>query len=277
MLTALDSTEKYIGSRGSKFRTLIRSFLASGGLKDRYIDLLTDEYGMKIYGEAFTDETIDPDRNYEKYEYVGDSFAAGFIAPYFYRRFPQLQCAKGVDPLSRLKQKYSSTKSFYPIAENLGFWDYISVSMARRDREKKALLEDVLEASIGATALMLDDRIRQGVGYALCYEILKAQFDQLDISIEYDELIDSKSRLKEIHDAYKSLPSLKYVNTRSPEELLTNTVIYSTVTGRNTIIGKGSGAKKKISEQNAAYNAVKNLKRLGIYKDPPEFYRLYCS
>ena len=40
-----------------------------------------------------------------------------------------------------------SLQSFYKIAENLGFWPYISASVEERSKRMRPLMEDVLEAN----------------------------------------------------------------------------------------------------------------------------------
>ena len=90
----------YLGNRGAPFKVLIRSLLKRGKLKPKYIDLLTNDENIKLYGRAFTAQSADPKNNYEIYEQLGDVSANKFIVWYAYRRFPQLECPEGTMVLS---------------------------------------------------------------------------------------------------------------------------------------------------------------------------------
>jgi len=106
--------------------------------------------------------------------------------------------------VARLRINYGSKDSLYKIAENLGFWDYISSSEDERSRNRKSLLEDSLEAFMGATEMILNKKFCNGVGYAVVYDIMKKIFDGMDISLIYEDLFDPKTRLKELFDFYNS-------------------------------------------------------------------------
>ena len=215
--------ELYTGSRGEDFKNLITSLLKKGKLKDKYIEILTNENSMKQYGFAFTAESrVHPEENYERYEQIGDAGAGHFMASYFFRRFPQLECSAGNKVVSRLRINYGAKKSFSNIASELGFWEFITCpedgNLPKRKYRKshmKDLLEDVFEAFIGCTEHLLDKEFRQGVGYAIIYDILSNFFDKISISLEYEDLVDAKSRLKETFDLKwiaGELGKLVYVN-----------------------------------------------------------------
>ena len=98
--------------------------------------------------------------------------------------------------------------------KNLNFWPFISAAIEGternqkyRNRNKKDLLEDVLEAFIGCTEYLLDEAFRPGVGYGIVYDILESIFNELPMSLEYEDLYDAKTRLKETTD-FKDLKAL---------------------------------------------------------------------
>ena len=204
MLSCEKQTGIYLGSRGDDFKEFIASLLKKGGLKDRYIDLLTDEDSMKVYACAFTSELIDPVNNYQVLEQIGDLTGNKFIVNYMYDRFPQLDCVEGVKVVARLRINYGAKESFCEIARKYGFWKYISATNDLRQRVMKPLLEDVFEAFLGATERIIDRRKRVGVGYAIVYDILTTIFNDIDISLKYEDLYDSKTRLKELFDLHEN-------------------------------------------------------------------------
>ena len=222
-------------SQKDAFKKLITGLLVQGNLKEKYITLLTNEKSMEEYKNAFTAASYQhPEKNYERYEQFGDKAAGHFIISYMHRRFPQLDCTAGVKVVSRLLINYGSKASFSEIAYNLGFWPFITCpnvcppvdkEKKKKDKEynkkcrelhKNDLLEDVFEAFIGCTEVLLDNYFRYGVGYAIVYDILASIFEKIEMSLEYEDLMDAKTRLKETFDlpeVNQELGTLLYVNT----------------------------------------------------------------
>jgi dsRNA-specific ribonuclease len=274
----------YLGSRGSDFKELIVGLLKRGGLRSKYIKILTDESSMNIYNSAFTSELVDEDNNYQVLEQLGDLTGNKFIVWYMYRRFPHLKCAKGVKVVARLRINYGAKQSFSKISGDLGFWKFISAPYELRQRKMKPLLEDVFEAFLGATESILDDRIRIGVGYAIVYDILQSIFDDMDISLRYEDLYDAKTRLKELFDMYgDKLGSLVYKETK-PDDITFCQIFringgeYKSETQKKTcgkyiLVGEGSASLKSDAQQVASANALKNMEHQGFIKQPPLLYR----
>lgn len=220
----MDDSNLYQGSRGEDFNELIRNLLIRGKLKDKYIKILTSPESIKLYGNAFTAASdAHPEDNYERFEQIGDVAASHFIVNYVYRRFKQLDCTDGVKVVARLRINYGAKKSFSKIAEDLGFWDFITGPIngvihnrKYRSRHRKDLLEDVFEAFLGCTEYLLDNEFRYGVGYAIVYDILTSIFNEKHMSLEYEDLVDNKTQLKETFDKIefgKELGTLVYINT----------------------------------------------------------------
>ena len=267
----------YYGDRHESFYNLIKSLLKKGKLKEHYIESLLTKESMNEYGKAFTSNSvtsymnvssgkIESDINstcsYEIYEKLGDGVFDCFIGFYPYRRFPNMISVKDVKVLHIIRSNYGSKKQFSQIAENLGFWDYISSNIYQRNHQKKKLLEDVFEAFLGCTCNILDNEYKVGVGYAICYDILKTIFDDIELSTEFEVMQDYKSKLNEIFNQNKFLGRIKYIDTRD------DTYFYSSVyreTERGTIeIGKGKASIKKDAQQQAAKNALEFLEKIGI-------------
>jgi len=190
---------------------------------------LTSEKSMETYGFAFTaDSRANPEKNYECYEQMGDAAASQFMVSYFFRRFPQLECSAGNKVVARLRINYGAKKSFSSIATDLGFWNFITCpengnipKKKYRNTHMKDLLEDVFEAFLGCTEKLLDEAFRHGVGYAIVYDILSNIFDKISISLEYEDLVDAKSRLKETFDLNwisEEIGEIVYINTLENKE-----------------------------------------------------------
>lgn len=302
---SIDISSKYEGSRGEDFKNLIISVISRGRLKDKYIKLLTNPKSMTQYSIAFTAQSFHKDNNYERFEQIGDVAINHFIVSYCYRRFPQLDCTNGVGVIARLRINYASKDSFSSIAEKLNFWPFISAGIEGsernqkyRNRNKKDLLEDVLESFIGCTEYLLDEEFRPGVGYGIIYDILESIFNDLPISLAYEDLKDAKTRLKETTD-FKDFKGLigqlvhYFDKSLETEEKICR--IYEVPLGiyvpnkprevphldlflrREWMIGCGIANIKSDAEQKASEMAILTLKNKGIFKDPPLEYLLLCK
>lgn len=278
------TTEIYYGDRGQNFIDLIKGFLKKGKLDDRYINVLTTPDAMQVYSQAFTHISADPVNNYEYMEFLGDSIANAAIVWYMDERFPQLHCPAGVKILARLKINYVSKKTFFQFAKDMGFWPFITASMEIRMRKMKDLLEDCLEAMFGATTQLLNQKIRKDVGFAIIPSIVKSLYDGIHISLDYYDLYDSKTILKQIFDKKKILGQApKYIvevkkDNQDDEFQYSHVRVFSSTPGQSVLLGEGTGALKATAEQNAAKAAIKFLgKNYGITPDIPEDYLMICD
>lgn len=264
----------FLGNRDIEFKRLIESLLKKGGIRKNYIDILTCPESMDIYASAFTSEQVDENNNYQVYEQLGDLTGNKFIVWYIYKRFPQLKCAEGVKVAARLRINLGSKNSFSTIAEKFGFWDFISAPNELRQRKKKPLLEDVFEAFLGATETILDECIRVGAGYACVYKLLSSIFDEIQISLDYEDLYDAKTRLKELFDIFgDKLGELRYEEKRDEiHNALCYVSVYRCEGTKKILIGNGTAALKADAEQAAASVALKQLAEIGFVKHVPTIY-----
>jgi dsRNA-specific ribonuclease len=275
-MSNLLETQIYSGVRGDRFQNMIKGLLKRGKLNKKHVALFINEKSMKIYDQAFTAESANPNHNYEMFEQLGDVTANKFIVWYMYRRFPQLRQTAGVKVVARLRINYGARQSFSQIGDKLGFWDFVSASEEDRGRKKKDLLEDCVESFIGATELIIDDEFRPGIGQAVVYDILSSIFDEIPISLKYNDLYDAKTRLKEIFDYHKNtIGKLKYTNSRDDESGLFTAMAWRCVDGKETKLGYGSATKLKDAEQRAAENGLTTIVRNGFTKPIPPEYELF--
>jgi len=248
---------------------LIRKTIAPAQLKPQYENVLLSR--IDLYEQVFTSASVDPVKNYEMYETLGDSTANKFITWYFFKRFPQLNCPDGVEVLSRLKITYASKRSFSKIAEKLGFWPFIKHNEPLTELRRRSLLEDVFEAFIGLTELLLDEYFMVGVGWAVCYDILKSIFDEMDVSLKYDDLVDAKSRLKELFDKNPQLGTISYTHT--PNISFGYRI---TTTGEKIEMGKSSKSVHADREKEIATSGLNKLSKEGIVTKHKS-YNLICE
>lgn len=251
----------------------IEKVFSNSKIKPKYMHVLTSPEAINIYQTAFTSNTVDPKNNYELYEYIGDNAANTAVVNYFYAVFPQLRCSKSIHILNRLKIVHVSKDSYSNIAENLGFWPYIRYNSSVADtkpqlkRTKEALLEDVFEAFVGATQIIITNKYSYsllGVASQIIYNFIKSIFDEKHISFEPEALYDAKTRLKELFEIKKNIPNQLY-NTFGPPKYIdapppsTNVVLRFNKQG---LMFQGTGTTKQQAHKMAAQLAIDHFKKL---------------
>jgi len=276
----------YHGIRGGKFKEFIYSVLKLGELKQKYMDILLDEKNIVEYSKAFTSETVDIDNNYEIYEQKGDTSINKFIVDYSYRRFPQLNCTKGVKVVARLKINYGSKNKFADFAGKLNFWEYISASEeVRRNPDK--LLEDCFEAFFGCTEHLIDTMSVPGVGFNIIYDILKIIYDREEISLKYEDLYDPTTRVKELVDYINKRNSLQTSETKydikhenriissDPPRNRCDTFLIDPINNKKILIGSDVDAIQSVARNKSSLIAIEHLKSQGYDKPIPEEYQYF--
>jgi dsRNA-specific ribonuclease len=242
----------------------------------KYLGVLTSPRAIKIYDQCMTSSTYDESNNYEYLEQLGDVTANKFLVWYFYRRFPELVCPRGVKVVARLKINYGSKKVFSQLAHEIGFWEHIKASDECKHKKRDDLLEDSFEAFVGATELILDTDVEVGVGGVVAYAYLKSIFDKQPISLKYEDLYDSKTRLKELADKFSQIGRITYKESREGDGIntITTSRIYTTtgIHQRKQLIATGRARLKNDAQRAAAQLAINYFNRMGYVKTlPPEY------
>lgn len=274
----------HLGDRSTMFKTMLYNIFTKTKFSNNIVEYLLCPKSLFEYDKAFTSDSVSQKNNYQVYEQLGDLTCNKFIGWYMYTRFPQLKCTEGVKIVARLKINYCGKNFFSKFAESLGFWPFISSSQDQRNSKKKSLLEDVFESFIGVTETLIDDQ-SPGFGYTETCKILKMVFDNIDISLKYEDLYDPKTRLKELFDYHcETLGELVYEDERISGNSQTKTVVYEVknakfatnkngsvnkskiIDGDYSIIGHAVSSSKSSSQQQASQYALTLLHSKGINK-----------
>lgn len=259
------------GDRGQSFKNMIKNILTLSQLKPKYIDILLDEYSLSIYDITFTHKSANSLQNYEIYEILGDTTVNKCIVWYLTRRFPYIwNDPSGVEKLSKSTSKLRSKKTLSTISKTIDFWKFISADQDARNLKKTDILEDVFEAFIGATEFLLDERIKRGVGYTICYTIMKTIFDSQEISLDLSIITDPITRLKETFDSKelkeKGIGIQEISAVMTPENKWYITIYKTDNRGNRILLGEGLDFKKRTAQYTASEKALKRLKDLGFVK-----------
>ena len=288
----------------SAFRDFISRLLSAASLKPSIVDELLDQSialppldatmartltcpsGLVYYATAFTHSSADADNNYEFYETIGDSTLKKAIKWYLSYRFPQINCPEGSDILTRMAIKLEQKKSFADIADRLGLLPFISRNVPDNMWNVKtmdSMLEDVFEAFFGVTELLLDQRYGIGVGYAVCYHLIANQLDRIDLPIDYEYLVDAKTRMKEMEDYYNKNHDMYFLKRYVSPDPQTNYNVYRYEL--KTRIPQGRYVHEKVQligspntdELEAAESSYQWLKHNGLVKEIPKEYIRFAS
>lgn len=273
----------YYGKRDQSFFQLIDTILKMTVNDKLRSKIWSDPSTQQYFSTAFTHSSVNPQQNYEFLEILGDNSLNKCVFWYLSRRFPQLNCPGGTDMLARLKINTIKKESLASIAESLGFWEFISVSMEKRNdfKEKPSLLEDVCEAFFAVVEIVVDKHTRVGVGYTVVYNIFSKLLDKKDIHIKYEEIVDANTRIKELFQIYRHanlLGKYEYQKQRDPSGKFPfyTAVVQKLPDGKQVIIGNGGGNTAKEAEQNASEHALYTLRIKGIERLMPKEYVEFC-
>lgn len=253
-------------------KTFILNVFKDSKLSEKYLQVLVTPQALKMYETAFTSKNYDVVNNYELFEFIGDAVLGEAIVFYFYQSFPQLRCSSEIKTINRLKIVHVSSESFSEIALNLNFLPRIKASDEElNDADKtQRLLEDVFEAFIGATKIILTDYFHlPGVGNQIIYDFVSSIFEKKNISFAPDDLYDAKTRLKELFDnkaesnvIYKKFTAPVYEEKYDVNSGLILTYLY--FKNDRNIKFQGVGKTKPAREKNAAQQALNYLKMQGF-------------
>jgi dsRNA-specific ribonuclease len=259
------------GIRGEVFNTFLTHLISLSGLKPTYIDRIIQKGPFDM---AFTHPSVDELHNYEALEFIGDSVLNKSIVSYVHTRFPKLMVPKGVKIMSRLKINLVSGQTYAGIAKRFSFGPFISLDMpdVKTVGIRDEVLEDVLEAFFGALETTIDELFHIGMGYMICFKIISDILNTTHISLEYEDLFDAKTRLKETIDAYKwKMGTIKYNRVHMDNDSNVETVyITRCFDGSTTIIGRGAHISPNIASQIAATEALKFFETIGIKRPIPD-------
>jgi dsRNA-specific ribonuclease len=248
----------------SNFEEFILNWLNLFPLSQRVKQYLGENVSM--YKEAFNYN------DYQVYEQIGDSIIGQFIITYSYRKFPFLNNKEGVKIVARIRIKYTSSQFLARLAHDLSYFKYIVAPDmdTLSEIKKQALLEDVFEAVIGLTNVLVDKEFGAGTGYIVCYAILTTLYNTVNIDITYENLFDSKTRLKELCDVHKNRISVQW-NFEKLDNNMISVVLSCTIDNQKYTLSSISRTKID-AEQEAASNALDLLKKIDIVKTEPEIF-----
>lgn len=274
-------------SSDKSFKKFITSLLSQARVKEKSIKLFTDEASMLEYRTAFTHKSYGDD-NYELYEFVGDTIVNHAVADYIHDRFPRIVSVKW---LTRIKHNLMSNKVLATFVEKNGWVEHIRFGEEMQEEinsltsiidsdDHIKILGDVFEAFAGTLTNVVNKKKRRGVGYAVVYRIVEMYLDTHEMSLEYEDMFDAKSRLKELFDKYGWGDINRAMKSEREEDGRLWTVTVSgyprgdkTVKPENKVVlSTVKIAGKSDAQQLASEKAIEKLGKYKISVLPPDPY-----
>lgn len=179
----------------TNYKTLLETLLEIGGAKKETITLLTSEKYVTMFKLAFVHKSRNPDQNYQRVEFLGDTIVNFIIALYLFEQkksdtHAQLTNRKHKMVASKfLGDSFIMTTGVYKLLDP----PYESVMKGLKEEEKKKLSGDIFEAMIG----MLFNIISKERSFAVASEITK------NVLIEFLKTVEIASPDKDPKTTFK--------------------------------------------------------------------------
>ncbi len=193
------------------------------------------------------------ERNNERLEFLGDAVLELVSSEFLYHNYPNLP----EGDMSKLRASLVCEPTRARCTDEIGLPKYLLLSKgedATGGRGRDSIVSDAMEALIGA--IFLDGGIEPAKAFILRFILTDIEHKRL--------FYDSKTTLQEVIQAEGS-EKLTYevVGESGPDHAKE---FFVEVRRGDTVIGRGSGRSKKAAEQQAAYEALISMHRLGDLK-----------
>ena len=204
---------------------------------------------IKLYQQVFNHRSLygDAKDNNERLELLGDSVLDMLVAEFLYKKYPY----KEEGFMTELRAKIVNRKSLNEIAQKLGLLDKIQVNKKVMTGLPKDVGGNTFEALIGA--LYLD------AGFEPTKKFVFKRVLQDLVDVDNLEMTDVDFKSKMYHYIQREGKTIEF---KAIEEQSHNRrsyfIVMLEIDGKP--IAKGEGYSKKVAEQNAAMNALKELK-----------------
>lgn len=205
---------------------------------------------VNLLEQALTHRSASPMHN-ERLEFLGDAVLSLIIGFQLYQQFPTATEGQ----LSHIRMSLVKGDTLAKVAEQLNLGDALILGVGERKsggKRRKSILEDVLEAIIGAVYLDSD--------FTVCSQVVLPWFQPwlAEITLQ-DNVRDDKSFLQELLQARKlSLPSYEILRIEGEEHQ--QTFVVSCTLDELNITVEGQGTSRKRAEQMAAKVAIEAFK-----------------
>lgn len=188
----------------------------------------------------------------ERLEFLGDAVLQFLSSRYLYEKFPN----SPEGDLTNYRASLVCAPSLAEVSLKLGLGEHLFLSRGEEEsggRKREYILANTFEALLGA--LFLDQGMEE------CRKLVEENLlPKIDEVLENQTYKDYKSRFQEYsQEKYNQTPEYKEVASWGPDH---NKIFVMGVYIGEKGLGKGEGSSKQKAEQEAAHNALVNLRVL---------------
>lgn len=189
----------------------------------------------------------------ERLEFLGDSVLHLVVAKYLFERYP----TENEGFLTTTRTKLVNGEMLATLSSKLGFNKYVLISSQienNNGRTNKNILEDTLEAFIGAIMLDFDERSNNGYDVASMWiiRLIEMNVDFTSIMMQNTSLKDKL--VKYCQHNYQFIPKFSEIDVTEHNGKRLHTIYVKNNT--NMVIGIGKGHNKKSAELDASKKAL---------------------
>jgi ribonuclease III len=190
----------------------------------------------------------DPEKSYERLEFLGDAVLSLVVSDDLYRRHPDAD----EGGLAKQRARIVNEAALASVARRLNLGQYLLLGRGEEKgggRQRPSMLADAVESVIGA--VYIDS------GYGVAHHLVTRWLGELgDILQRAGE--DFKSQLQERLQRRRQMPRYRIAQEDGPDHARTFVAI---VEAGGRAVGEGRGNSKKEAEQAAASDALARLER----------------
>lgn len=234
----------------SPIRKIINRFFSSDKELAAYIKGITGITPAKIslYKQVFQHRSrfVEPKHNNERLELLGDSILDAIVCEYLFKKYPY----KEEGFITELRAKIVNRKSLNEVGARLGLIEKLTFNRKSMNDVSKDLAGNTFEALVGAVYL--------DAGFEPTRKFVQKRVLQNLIDVDALEETNSDYKSQIYHYVQREGKSIQF---KVAEEKSKNRRAYFTIhlEINGKYISAGEGFSKKIAEQNAAMNAIKEL------------------
>lgn len=186
---------------------LFRLFDKRSGIKTSELSKYINNDTIYKFALALTHPSYDNENNYEYLETLGDTTLNKCVVWYIHRRFPQLKTLPDANyRMSLLKSSNISRVMFSKLSNKLGIDKLIryNPTYIKKGKVQHVIINDKMRTDTFESIMgCIEDIIDQieniaCIGVSIVYNILASLMDEIPISIELEDIEDSKSVFLEL-------------------------------------------------------------------------------
>lgn len=201
-----------------------------------------------LHSSYANENSIEKYANNERLEFLGDAVLEIITSSYLFEKYPKMLEGE----LTKLRASIVCEPTLASFAKKIELGDFILLGKGEENsggRGRASVLSDTVEAVIGA--IYLDGGLKKAEKFVS--EMFLRQLDNTKL------FVDSKTHLQELIQKFSDQPvQYDILDESGPDH---NKIFKVSVSHMEKPIGYGSGRSKKAAEQEAAYNAIKNLEK----------------